>query len=90
MDYCGGGAKGMLAPLSNYWGGLAPPGPPLPTPMYTQGIVTKMAYFSVTNIHMPCGDHETPSLSGCASPLSSNLELSFYSPVDGLRPFFVP
>ena len=27
----GGGAKGMLAPLSNYWGGgLAPP---LPTPM---------------------------------------------------------
>ena len=24
----GGGAKGMLAPLSNYWGGLAPPGPP--------------------------------------------------------------
>ena len=29
----GGGAKGMLAPLSNYWGGLAPPGPPLPTPM---------------------------------------------------------
>ena len=33
----GGGAKGMLAPLSNYWGGgggLAPPGPlPLPTPL---------------------------------------------------------
>ena len=30
-----GGPKGMLAPLSNYWGGggLAPPGPPLPTPM---------------------------------------------------------
>ena len=26
----GGGAKGMLAPLSNYWEGLAPP---LPTPM---------------------------------------------------------
>ena len=26
----GGGAKGMLAPLSNYWGGGA--GPPLPTP----------------------------------------------------------
>ena len=24
-----GGPKGMLAPLSNYWGGLAPPGPPL-------------------------------------------------------------
>ena len=25
----GGGAKGMLAPLSNYWGGgLAPPRPP--------------------------------------------------------------
>ena len=23
-----GGPKGMLAPLSNYWGGLAPPGPP--------------------------------------------------------------
>ena len=30
-----GGPKGMLPPpLSNYWGGLAPPGPPLPTPMY--------------------------------------------------------
>ena len=24
-----GGPKGMLAPLSNYWGGLAPPPPPL-------------------------------------------------------------
>ena len=23
----GGGAKGMLAPLSNYWGGPGPPGP---------------------------------------------------------------
>ena len=30
----GGGAKGMLAPLSNYLGGLAPPAPPpLPTPI---------------------------------------------------------
>ena len=32
----GGGPKGMLAPpppLSNYWGGLAPLAPPLPTPM---------------------------------------------------------
>ena len=28
-----GGPKGMLAPLPNYWGGQAPPGPPLPTPM---------------------------------------------------------
>ena len=26
-----GGPKGMLAPLSNYWGGLAPPGPPPPS-----------------------------------------------------------
>ena len=27
VDYGGGweGAKGMLAPLSNYWGGLPPP-----------------------------------------------------------------
>ena len=37
MDYSrGGGAKGMLAPLSNYWGGAWPPLPsprPLPTPM---------------------------------------------------------
>ena len=39
---------------------------------YTQGIVTEMAYASVTNIQMPCGDHETQSLSGYASPLSSN------------------
>ena len=30
----GGGPKGMLAPLSNYWGPGPPPGPPpLPTPM---------------------------------------------------------
>ena len=30
----GAGAKGMLAPLSNYWGGAGPPAPPpLPTPM---------------------------------------------------------
>ena len=35
MDYWGwgGGAKGMLAPLSNYWGDC----PPLPTPMYLLG-----------------------------------------------------
>ena len=39
---------------------------------YTQGIVTEMAYVSVTNIQMPCGDHETQSLSGYASPQSSN------------------
>ena len=31
VDYLGG-PKGMLAPLSNYWG-PGPPGPPLPTPM---------------------------------------------------------
>ena len=36
----GGGAKGMLAPLPNYWGVLAPP-PPLPTPM---------------NLHLPLSD----------------------------------
>ena len=31
----GGGAKGMLGPLSNYWAGgpAPPPPPPLPTPM---------------------------------------------------------
>ena len=29
VDYWGGGgAKGMLAPLPNYWGGPGPPGPP--------------------------------------------------------------
>ena len=28
-----GGPKGMLAPLSNYWGGPGPPGPPLLKPM---------------------------------------------------------
>ena len=39
---------------------------------YTQGIVTEMAYVCVTNIQKPCEDHETQSLSGYASPLSSN------------------
>ena len=39
---------------------------------YTQGIVTEMAYVCVTNIQMPCGDHEAQSLSGYASALSSN------------------
>ena len=29
-----GGPKGMLAPLSNYWGAWPPLAPPLPTPMY--------------------------------------------------------
>ena len=30
----GGGQRVCWPPLSNYWGGLAPPGPPpLPTPM---------------------------------------------------------
>ena len=57
---------------------------------YTQGIVTEMAYPCVTNIQMPCGDHETQSLSGYASPLSSNWALIFHSPVDGLRPFSCP
>ena len=35
MDYWGGGGggKGYVAPLSNYWG-PGPTGPPLPTPMY--------------------------------------------------------
>ena len=36
VDALLGGAKGMLAPLSNYWGAWpppAPPPPPLPTPM---------------------------------------------------------
>ena len=38
MEYWGGGgeggAKGMLVPLSNYWGEGCPPAPPpLPTPM---------------------------------------------------------
>ena len=41
----GGGAKGMLAPLSNYWGGGGP-GPPLPTPM------TFITMFSNSNKHM--------------------------------------
>ena len=33
VDALLGGPKGMLAPLSNHWGGLAPLAPPLPTPM---------------------------------------------------------
>ena len=39
---------------------------------YTRDIVTEMAYVSVTNIQMLCGDHETQSLSGHTSALSSN------------------
>ena len=39
---------------------------------YTQGLVTEMDYVCVTNIQKPCGDHETQSLSGYASPLSSD------------------
>ena len=39
---------------------------------YTQGIVTDVAYVCVTNIQMPCGDHDTQSLSRYAYPLSSN------------------
>ena len=38
----------------------------------TQGIVAEMAYVCVINIQMPCGDKETQSLNGYASPLSSN------------------
>ena len=34
MDYWGGGGKGNVGPLSNYWGDLAPcPPPALPTPV---------------------------------------------------------
>ena len=39
---------------------------------YIQGIASEMAYVSGTDIQMPCGDHETQSLSGYAPPLSSN------------------
>ena len=43
MDYrggggAGGGAKGMLAPLSNYWGGG--PGPPGPPSSYAYDVAT--------------------------------------------------
>ena len=42
----GGGAKGMLAPLSNYWGRPAPLPPPLPsrlpTPMFLYKTESKM------------------------------------------------
>ena len=39
-----GGPKGMLAPLSNYWGGgLAPLAPPLPTPMQEIPLVVFLA-----------------------------------------------
>ena len=32
---------------------------------YTQGIVTEMAYVSVTNMQIPCGDHETVTYLHC-------------------------
>ena len=54
----GGGAKGMLAPLSNYWGAWPPLAPPLPTPMvfYIYSFLS-MFYswkFSGTNFRFPC------------------------------------
>ena len=39
-----GGPKGMLPPLSNYWGGPGPPAPPLPTPMHKCKISDPFSY----------------------------------------------
>ena len=57
---------------------------------YTQGIVTEMAYISVTNIQMLCANHETQSVSGGTFPPSSNRGLVFNSPIAGLLPFASP
>ena len=51
---------------------------------YTQGIVTEMAYISVTNIQMLCANHETQSVSGGTFPLVFN------SPIAGLLHFPSP
>ena len=52
MDYWGGGGKGYVAPLSNYWGGGA--GPPLPTPMKKKNIslISVSFYCCQTNVEM--------------------------------------
>ena len=57
---------------------------------YTQGIVTEMAYISVTNIQMLCANHETQSVSGGTFPPSSNRALVFNSPIAGLLHFTSP
>ena len=51
---------------------------------YTKGIVTEMAYISVTNIQMLCANHETQSVSGGTFPLVFN------SPIAGLLHFPSP
>ena len=58
MDYWGrGGAKGMLAPLSNYWGGAWPPWPPLflrlcRVNLVTQSLWSNMLVWSRA-VHLP-------------------------------------
>ena len=46
----GGGAKGMLAPLPNYWGGLAPH---LPTPMLKEHAKVKEFTLMFLTIGIP-------------------------------------
>ena len=45
VDALLGGPKGMLAPLSNYWGGLAPPCPPPPPPPSSYAYVNILQTF---------------------------------------------
>lgn len=57
---------------------------------YAQGIVTEMAHIFVTNIQMPCDNHETQSVGGGTFPQSSNRALVFNSPIAGLLHFTSP
>ena len=56
-----GGPKGMLAPLSNYWGGGAGPPPPLPTPMEKEGKneTDKVAFLKAYPFNHDCEDSQS-------------------------------
>ena len=76
-----GGPKGMLPPLSNYWGGLAPPGPPL---------FLRLCGFSKCNRHklhpQPASDLSEAIFLLCFILLS--MFVSFYSSLTSVQIIF--